>query len=81
MENLEIEAKKYAIIQVQGSFSGDEEQLRAYCMEDFIAGAEWYKQQSKSTEMLKMLEYIVNNDHLPLNKDKIYQLIKEATEI
>ena len=84
MKNLEKASEEYADKNVTQDWGLPIEDLKKYAMEDFVAGATWYKKNSKAPEMLEMLEKISNmhpdQNPLPFIKEA-QKLIKEATKL
>jgi len=80
MTKLEEEAVKYAKSTCDQAENISLDNLRDYAKTDFIAGAEWNKSISKAPEMLKMLEYLIEDDQLSSESmiKEVKKLIKKA---
>lgn len=84
MTNLEKAAIEYADREVLQPWGLPNDTLKRYTIQDFTAGAIWYKENSKEKEMLEMLKKLVQifrGLNVGPLANEIEDLIKEETTL
>lgn len=87
MKNLEKASEEYADKNVTQDWGLPIEDLKKYAMEDFVAGATWYKENSKEKKMLeRLVDQLSTSESLifPSDIELLYeakQLIENSTKL